>query len=166
MAQNGSENGAYQLITPPNLLKAKVSAGDGGGIDPDLIKQAESVIDSMSGEFAESVGHEIARLMKLALDLEEDMAQAEKVMKKVRSVGHELRGQGATYDYPLISDVAASLFRYTERLYSHVELSADVLRAHADAMRAVIKNDVRGDGGAVGADLVQSLEALVDRMSG
>lgn len=46
----------------------------------------------MSGEVAESVGHEIARLMKLALDLEEDMAQAEKVMKKVRSVGHELRG--------------------------------------------------------------------------
>ena len=116
MAQNGSENGAYQLITPPNLLKANVSTCDGGGIDPDLIKQAESVIDSMSGEFAESVGHEIARLMKLALDLEEDMAQAEKVMKKVRSVGHELHGQGATYDYPLISDVAASLFRYTERL--------------------------------------------------
>ena len=166
MAQNGSENGAYQLITPPNLLKAKVSTGDGGGIDPDLIKQAESVIDSMSGEFAESVGHEIARLMKLALDLEEDMAQAEKVMKKVRSVGHELRGQGATYDYPLISDVAASLFRYTERLYSHVELSADVLRAHADAMRAVIKNKVKGDGGPVGVELVQSLNKLVARMTG
>ena len=92
MAQNDSENGAYQLITPPNLLKAKVSTGDRGGINPDLIKQADSDIDLMSGEVAESVGHEIARLMKLALDLEEDMAQAEKVMKKVRSVGHELRG--------------------------------------------------------------------------
>lgn len=40
MAQNDSENGAYQLITPPNLLKAKVSTGDEGGINPDLIKQA------------------------------------------------------------------------------------------------------------------------------
>ena len=57
-------------------------------------------------------------------------------------------------------------YRYAERLYSFAELSPDVLRAHADAMRAVIKNEVKGDGGAVGIDLVKSLDALVERMSG
>ena len=166
MAADGHGNGAYQLITPPNLLKAKVGTGGVSGIDPDLIKQAESVLDNMSGEFADSVGLEIARLMKLALDLEGDPSKSEKVMKRARRVGHELRGQGATYGYDLISEVAASLFRYTERLYSHVELSPEVIRAHADAMRAIIKNDVKGDGGPIGTDLVKSLEDLVDRMSG
>jgi hypothetical protein len=33
-------------------------------------------------------------------------------------------------------------------------------------MRAVVKNDVKGDGGKVGIDLVKSLEALVSRMAG
>jgi len=40
-----------------------------------------------------------------------------------------------------------------------------VLRAHADAMRAVIKNHVKGDGGTVGAELVESLDKLVERMT-
>lgn len=166
MAQDGHGNGAYQLITPPNLLKAKVGKGGAGGIDPDLIKQAESVIDTMSVEFSDSVGLEIARLMKFALDIEDDPTKSEKILKKVRRIGHDLRGQGTTYGYDIVSSVAASLYRYTERLYSHVELNPEVLRAHADAMRAVIKNDVKGDGGAVGVELIQSLESLVDRMSG
>lgn len=38
MAEKGQENGAYQLITPPNLLKAKVGKGGMGRIDPDLIQ--------------------------------------------------------------------------------------------------------------------------------
>ena len=66
----------------------------------------------------------------------------------------------------LISEIAASLYRYTDRLYSFVELNPEVVRAHADAMRAVIKNKVKGDGGDIGVDLVKSLDALVERMSG
>lgn len=45
-------------------------------------------------------------------------------------------------------------------------MSGEVLRAHADPLRAVIKNQVKGDGGGVGNDLVYSLEKLVDRMIG
>jgi hypothetical protein len=43
------------LITPPNLLKAKVDKGGMGRIDPDLIKHAETVVDSLDNEFAEMV---------------------------------------------------------------------------------------------------------------
>lgn len=166
MAEESHGNGAYQLITPPNLLKAKVGVGGMGGIDPDLVKEAESLLDTMSDEFADSVGLEVAHLMQLAMDLETDPSTAEKIMKKLRRVGHELRGQGTTYGYDLISEIAASLYRYTDRLYSFVELNPEVVRAHADAMRAVIKNKVKGDGGDIGVDLVKSLDALVERMSG
>jgi hypothetical protein len=33
-------------------------------------------------------------------------------------------------------------------------------------MRAVIKNQVKGDGGEVGIDLVKSLDSLVEQMAG
>ncbi|MEP4377464.1 MAG: hypothetical protein ABJ215_13550 [Alphaproteobacteria bacterium] len=166
MAEESHQNGAYQLITPPNLLKAKVGKGGMGGIDPDLIKHAETVIGAMGDEFAETVSNEILRVLELAMDLEAAPDEAESVMKKVRKVANELRGQGGTYGYDLISDVSDCLFRYTDRLSSAAELNPDVLRAHADAMRAVVKNDVRGDGGQVGIDLVESLKALVARMTG
>lgn len=166
MAQESHDNGAYQMITPPNLLKAKVGTGGAGGIDPDLIKRAEGVVDGMADDFEESVTVEVARMMKLSLDLEMDPVKAAKICKKVRQIGHDLRGQGATYGYDLISDAAESLFDYTERLSDSSKLNADVIRAHADAMRAIIKNKVKGKGGKVGSDLVDSLLALVERMTG
>ena len=166
MAGDSQGNGDYQLITPPNLLKAKVGNGGAGGIDPDLVKHAESVIGTMGDEFAGSVELETARIMKLAMDLEADPAKAPKIQTKIRRISHDLRGQGATYGYDIISDVAECLYTYTDSLASSADLNADVLRAHADAMRAVVKNEVKGDGGEVGLDLVKSLEALVARMTG
>lgn len=165
MAEDGEGNGAYQLITPPNLLKAKVGTGGAGGIDADLIKRAEDVIDTMSDEFAESVSLEINCVMKHAMDLEADANLAGEILNEIRRIAHDLRGQGGTYGYDLISDVAASLFHYTEILSDPMELKHEVLQAHADAMRAVIKNKVKGSGGEIGADLVQSLDALVERMT-
>jgi chemotaxis protein histidine kinase CheA len=166
MADEGQENGAYQLITPPNLLKAKVGKGGPGGIDPDLIRHAETVIDSMVDEFSETVSREILHVMELAMDLESDPAKASEILKDIRRVSHDLRGQGATYGYDLITEVAECLFRYTSLLSNATALNPDVLRAHADAMRAVVKNDVKGDGGAIGIDLVASLDALISRMTG
>lgn len=166
MAQESQGNGQYQLITPPNLLKAKVGKGGVGGIDPELIKNAESVIDTMGVEFAGSVELETARIMKLAMDYEAEPGKAAKIQKKIVRVAHDLRGQGATYGYSIVSDISESLFRYANGLSSAADMNAGVLRAHADAMRAVVKNGVKGDGGPVGIDLVKSLEALASRMKG
>ncbi len=165
MTDSGHNNGDYQLITPPNMLKAKVSGGDGpSGIDGDAIQQASSAIESLAGEFEERVSLEIAMLTKLSHDLDEDPSKAEKIGKKVARIGHEISGQGATFGFELISEVGASMCRYVEGIRAKEHMSGEVLRAHADAMRAVIKNKVRGDGGSVGSELVGSLEHLVDRM--
>jgi hypothetical protein len=56
--------------------------------------------------------------------------------------------------------------RYAQELALPEDMSGEVLRAHADPLRAMIKNQVKGDGGGVGNDLVYSLEKLVDRMIG
>ncbi|MBO6782862.1 MAG: hypothetical protein JJ899_06270 [Alphaproteobacteria bacterium] len=165
MADDGHSNGAYQMITPPNLLKAKVGGSDGpSGIDLDAIQQAASAVESLADEFEERVSLEIAMLMKLSHDLDETPDTAGKVGKRARRVGHEVGGQGATYGFDLLSDIGLSLTRYVDELDGRKRMSGEVLRAHADAMRAIIKNDIRGDGGVVGSELLESLEQMVDRM--
>jgi len=166
MPDSGHNNGAYQLITPPNLLKAKVGSGDGRkGIDAEAIRQASAAIQGLADEFEERCTLEIAMLLKLSHDLDSDSTRAPKIASKVARVGHEISGQGATLGFDLITDVGASMCRYVQGLHDPGQLNGDVLRAHADAMRAVIKNHVKGDGGSVGAELVESLEKLVDRMT-
>lgn len=169
MAEDGHNNGDYQLITPPNLLKAKVGGGGGAGmakgIDLEAVHQASSAIASMADDFADRVALEIAMMMKLSHDLDDDPARAAKIGAKISRVAREVGDQGETFGYDLISDVGNSLTSYIGSLRNPERLNSDVVRAHADAMRAVIKNKVKGDGGPVGVELVESLEQLVKRMS-
>jgi len=72
MSDNSHNNGAYQLITPPNLLKAKVGGLGGGGIDVDAIRQASSAIEIMAGDFEERVALDVTMIMKLSHDLDAD----------------------------------------------------------------------------------------------
>ena len=167
MAEDGHSNGDYQLITPPNLLKAKVGGGGvAKGVDVDAVHQASSAIASMADDFADRVSLEIAMVMKLSHDLEDDPSRAMKIGFKICRIAREVGDQGETFGFDLISEVSLSLTNYISNLSEPDLLNGDVVRAHADAMRAVIKNKVKGDGGPVGVELVQSLNKLVARMTG
>ena len=76
-----------------------------------------------------------------------------------------MRGQGGTFGYPLISHFGDSL--YDASLFktgipitdNHVE----VAMAHVDAMNAVIKGRINGDGGAIGKELRLTLEKAIEK---
>lgn len=166
MAEDGHNNGHYQLITPPNLLKVKVGGGGGAakGIDLDAVHQASSAIASMADDFADRVALEITMILKLSHDLDDDPSRASKIGSKIARIAREVGDQGETFGFALISEIGSSLTSYIDGLSSPERLNSEVVRAHADAMRAVIKNKVKGDGGPVGVELVESLEQLVNRM--
>ncbi len=52
---------------------------------------------------------------------------------------------------------------YLGKLEDLDRIKPEVMRAHADALRAVFKNGVKGKGGEVGTALIVSLEKLVAR---
>lgn len=166
MAEDGHNNGDYQLITPPNILKAKVSGGEGGkGVDVAAIHEASSAIAYMADEYEDRVALEITMMVKLSHDLDNDPSRAAKIGSKIARIAREVGGQGETFGFHLISEIASSLSGYIDGLREPELLNGEVLRAHADAMRAVIKNKVKGEGGPVGTELVESLTYLVKRMS-
>lgn len=165
MAKESRGNGSYELINPPNLLKAKVGNGAGGGFDPTLLSRAEKAITSLKDDFEALVLAEAAKLTELSDELGADRAKAEKIGAKAFVVGHDIGGQGATFGYDLVTEIGLSLCRYIERIGWPGDLNADVLRAHADALRAVVGNRVNGHGGKAGASLVEGLRVLVDRMT-
>lgn len=136
------------------------------GVDLDAVHQASSAIASMADDFADRVSLEIAMVMKLSHDLEDDPSRAMKIGFKICRIAREVGDPGETFGFDLISEVSLSLTNYISNLSEPDLLKGDVMRAHADAMRAVIKNKVKGDGGPVGVELVQSLNKLVARITG
>jgi hypothetical protein len=74
-------------------------------------------------------------------------------------VTHDMKGQGGSFGYPLITKIGQSLCRY---LHSGEigEAHFPVVQAHIGALRLILEKSVKGDGGVIGGRLVAKLEAL------
>jgi hypothetical protein len=74
--------------------------------------------------------------------LSSDDSQSVTLLAELNNVAHELRGQGETFGYPLVTDKHREFYK-----------------AHIDAINVVMTNKVKGDGGEVGQSLLKDLEA-------
>ena len=163
MTDSPENNGTYQIITPPNALKARV--GGELGIDPALAKKADAAVENMQAEFLQRAGAavaEIAAQITLASDSDSDGGEC---AAEVHRIAHELQTQGAAFAYPLISDVSASLCRYLDSLDPLAILSSKIVCAHTEAIQSIICNSIQGDGGRMGQALIAGLNDLVAKSS-
>ncbi|MBV1928729.1 MAG: hypothetical protein KUG81_04380 [Gammaproteobacteria bacterium] len=73
-----------------------------------------------------------------------------------------MKGQGGTFGYPLITSFADSLYGFTiQRPDEIVDKQIELVKAHLDAMRAVIRGRVSGSGGEIGQSLRESLNQAI-----
>ena len=82
------------------------------------------------------------------------------MMKEVFKVAHDMKGQGATFGYDLITDIGNHLCRYIEKQTSFEDAQMEAVKCHIDAMEEILNTHLTGDGGARGAELKSKTEAF------
>ncbi len=153
------------MVTPSISLRAKVSRG--AGIDPErLIAEAESALATLNEDYETWVGADLTRLETAFRDAQGDPDRRRELLRKAHGIAHEMKGQGTTFGYPLVTHAAGSLCR----LFEAIEDAADAfaLRAielHIDGLRSIVINRIKGDGGVTGRDLVAALNAVAAKAS-
>ncbi len=159
-----SDNAAtIEVIQPANPLRLKV--GPPRPADPGLLSRAEARVADLADDYRSWVQGDLeqleARLAEAAAA--GDTLARTSTLRAAYVLAHDIKGQGATFDYPLVTHVADSLCRYIERTVDLDRTDFKIAAAHAGALRAVLANDVRGDGGALGRQVVDSLAQAVQR---
>ena len=161
MTDENKDPDDVQVINPPNMIKTKVSGS--GGPSPAMLERAEEAINRLSDDYPKWAMKDIDTLCALMDEAEEtDEARIDN-LRQIFKLAHDMRGQGGSFGYPLMTRVGSSLCRFTEVLNNPDERAMKVVRAHVEAMRAVITNRVKGDGDAIGREIAQGLEFAVDR---
>ena len=151
----------FQVINPPNLLKSKVGSG---GFALGAVDKAAKVIDGLRGEFEEIAKVEVVKLVAAAALMAQpnDLAKRDEVYK----IAHELRGQGGSYGYPLVTRFGDQLCRYLDAAAGLDAKSLVIVKATADAIAVVINSKVAGDGGDTGRALVAMLDKVLAQVKG
>ncbi|MGB0671252.1 MAG: Hpt domain-containing protein [Rhodospirillales bacterium] len=161
-----SNEGKAEIIRPPNTLKAKVREGGPGAVDMDTLAKAENVIASLSDNYLEWVQEDLVRLSKAVEGLKAAPSDSE-ALDKVFQVAHDMKGQGGSFGYDLITIIGNSLCRFIEGLEGKGVSGGqlEVINIHLQTMKIVIANRMKGDGGSEGIKVLKGIELVVSKVA-
>ena len=146
------------VIQPPSL-RLKVG-GRFGAIDPSAIAKAEAALKSLSGNFAQWLSEEVIKLDAARQLVHDDGVTAE-TMETLYLRAHDLKGLGATYEFPLITRIGASLCRLIDDKDKRLTVSLPLVDAHIDDIKAAVRDSIKTDDHPVGRILIEELERKV-----
>jgi hypothetical protein len=154
-----SQQNSGQVIQVPNTLRMKVG-GRFGALDPNAIAKAEAALKSLSGNFAQWLQDEVVKLETARQRVKVEGATAE-TMESLYLRAHDLKGLGATYEFPLITRIAASLCKLIDDKEKRLGASMTLIDAHIDGIKAAVRDDIKTDDHPVGRVLITELERRV-----
>ena len=148
-----------QMIPVSNTLKLKIG-GRFGGIDPAALAKAEAALKGLSNNFDQWMADELSKLDAARARITAEGFTAE-TGENLYFRGHDLKGLGSTYGYPLVTRIAGSLCRLIDDPDTRLTAPVFLLEAHIDGINAAVRGKICDVDHPVGKTLVEELERRV-----
>lgn len=153
----------HEVIMPPNKLKkAVVHLRPGTHIDFDPVERAETALAELASEFATWMDLECTRLDEARMAVRARGIDAGTRDTLFRAA-HDIKGQAATFGFPLVAPVAGSLCRLLEHTPDTAHIPADLIDQHVDAIRAITHRNARGNSQMIAARLAERLRQVTEQ---
>jgi hypothetical protein len=143
-----------RYLRPAAPLSAKLTGGD--TLDPSAVAQAKAVVEARARHYPATVLVDIELMERNLAAAEDEPAAGHAHLQRLAGIAHDMSGQGATYGYPLITKMAASLVAFARGCRGGDE-DREVVAIHLQAMRAVAEGEMTGDGGPAARELIDAL---------
>ena len=161
-----SETGKPEVeyFPPSTRLRDKVKVmAPGTGLDMSAIERAEKAMDKLSVRFEGWMTEEVNRLQAARDDVDAQGYSGEYAGELFRSA-HDLKGQGMTFGYPLVTYTAGSLCKLLEALNTSGTKSApiELIDHHVDAIRAIVRDRIKDNSHKTASELVNQLSDATD----
>ena len=128
----------------------------------DEYNKAMAVLDDLAKEYVVWVQQDLEKLENAysqACAVSGD--ERDKVVRETLfRVAHDMKGQGATFGYDLVTEIGNHLCRYIERQASFDAPQMEAVEIHVKALRQIIDKKLIADGGKEGQELKEKVESL------
>ena len=153
-----------QIINPPNTLRTMVDDGKATrGIDPSLLSKAEKALEDAKPQIEAHVKGEATRLQATMGRVMSSQGADKPALEELFHIAFELKGQGTSAGYPLVTRFADSLCRYTEAVKNPTAKELAIMKAHVDSITAIVGRSIHGDQNPIGLAIAAELEKVVGR---
>lgn len=149
----------HEVIVPPNRLKKAVAVAKPAGFDP--VARAEEALGNLAGEFADWMDRDCTKLDE-ARQLVKAEGFAEETRDTLFRCTHDIKGEAATFGFPLVAPPADSLCRLIEHTPDMTQIPLELVDQHVDAIRAIVREHARTDIEEVAWTLTGRLREVTD----
>ena len=159
-------NEELEIINPPNTLKSKVKMGGPGAISPDMIEKAEKVLAGLSDNYLEWVQEDLKKITDAFAELKSGIGDQKKTLATIFTISHDMKGQGGSFGYNLMTSVGNELCRMIEKLPSPIgPAHIEAIGVYIDSMKLVSSQKMKGDAGQMGAAVLAGLQKVSDKLT-
>ncbi len=151
---------AYEVIEPDNVLKAKaIVPGNPSDAIRQATRKADAAVKQLSVQFPAWMKSESQRLNKIRLELAEKGFNKERV-DRLFTCSHDIKGQATTLGYPVAGTIGKLLCDLIERAPDPEKIPLPVIDQHVDTIRAIVRQDLKGNGNAQTDNIINGLHVL------
>lgn len=146
--------------------KAQVRVGD-VVVSESMLNEAENIIADMREEYLVWVKEDLVRLDTAFAEFAEELAIAP--LHRIFEIAHDMKGQGGSFGFNLVTAVANSLCRIIEVLEKKTSPCDDkevsAVKLHVDTIKLIINERITGDGGDTGRQLLDGIDAVKRKLN-
>ena len=118
------------------------------------------IIERLSKEYVTKALDDIDAIFSAYKTALKQPAQRPTIITRIAKIAHDMKGQGGSFGYPIMSEIAASLGTFCKVTPDPRTTQLEVVTAHVEAMRTVMAEDLRGDIGETGHTLLSILAVV------
>ena len=138
---------------------------DGGGaIDYQplgaALAAAEAATAEMRATYTNWARSDIDRAQAALDAAARDPLRRREHMNQLYALMHNVKGQGASFDYPIVTRIGQSLCQIADPRREIGDDALKVAQAHLDALKLILDQRISGPGGGMAERLVARLESL------
>jgi HPt (histidine-containing phosphotransfer) domain-containing protein len=153
--------GDHEVIMPENKLRKAVSTRPLFPGEEDPVVRAEKALAELSTEFSSWMDSECERLDQTRRAVTRGgFTKANK--EALFHAAHDIKGEAATFGFPLVASAADSLCRLIEHTPDPTRIPTKLLDQHVDAVRAIYREYARSDAKELAASLTGRLREVTD----
>jgi len=137
------DKGDYQILYPPEKLKAKVKTEGGIPFD-EVVARAEEDMDALTDTFLDGVTDSLT-LLERALSAFQASGGSIQDRDTIFLQGHDLKGTGGSFDFPLISHIGAEICELSSEDIPPEALNFDLIKVHADMLNWAVSQRIKSE---------------------
>ncbi len=151
------------LVRPPRHISEKVPRKGGPTPAAAILKALNAsaqLTQGYQGWAIDDLEDLWRQFQKTAVNGKSDVRQ----IVSLFDMAHEIRGQGGSFGFPIISVIGDSLCKFLDNRQVLTTTDLEIIRIHIFAMKAVFRQGLKGDCGEVGREIANLFSALRERV--